>query len=63
MPGPGIPETKPVAESVTPLGKVPKEMLKVGAGKPLASTMNEPDLLVVNVAEFADMIEGARFTV
>lgn len=57
-PAVGRPLRTPVDElNVTPLGRVPVS-LSVGAGKPVAFTVNEPAALTVNVAVLALVIAG-----
>jgi hypothetical protein len=61
--GPGIPLSTPVVVlNVTPLGKAPVA-LNVGAGNPVAVTVNEPEAPTMNVVLFALVIDGAWFTV
>jgi hypothetical protein len=59
----GVPDTVPVAAlNVTPGGSVPLS-LHVGAGVPVAVTVNVPAVPIVSVALFALVIAGAEFTV
>ena len=52
----GVPERRPLAAlNVTPPGKVP-DRDSVGAGEPVAVTVNEPAVPTVNVALFALVI-------
>ena len=61
--GPGIPLSTPVVVlNVTPLGRAPVAP-NVGAGNPVAVTVNEPAAPTVNVVLFALVIDGAWFTV
>ena len=59
----GVPLSTPVAVlKVTPLGSVPL-WLRVGAGKPVVVTVNDPAVPTLKVALFALVIAGAWFTV
>jgi hypothetical protein len=59
----GVPLSTPVAAlNVTPLGSVPLG-LRVGAGKPVVVTVNDPAVPTLKVALFALVIAGAWFTV
>jgi hypothetical protein len=59
----GVPLTTPLAVlNVTPLGSAPLS-LNVGAGEPVAVTVNEPAVPTVKVALLALVMAGARFTV
>jgi hypothetical protein len=58
----GIPLSKPLVESPTPLGKVPVS-LNVGDGKPEATTWKPPFAPVVNVSLSPLVIRGAAPTV
>jgi len=63
VPVAGVPLNTPVATlKVTPLGKVP-DSLRLGAGKPVAVTVNEPAAPTVKVALLALVIADAWFTV
>lgn len=54
--GPGVPPSTPVAAlKVTPAGSVPVS-LKVGVGKPVAVTVNDPEVPTVKVVLFALVI-------
>ena len=53
-----VPLRTPAEVSVTPLGRVPVS-LKVGAGTPVAVTVNDPAVPAVNVVLFALVIVGA----
>jgi hypothetical protein len=57
-----VPLSTPAELNVTPLGSDPVS-LKVGAGYPVAVTVNEPEVPTVKVALFALVIAGAWFTV
>ena len=63
VPSAGLPDRIPAADRVTPLGRVPAVMLKVGLGKPVARAVKVPDWPVVKVALSVDVMEGAWFTV
>jgi hypothetical protein len=59
----GVPDRIPVAAlSVTPFGSVPLA-LNVGAGEPVAVTVNVPAVPTAKVALFALVIAGGEFTV
>src|SRR5207245_1028663 len=59
VPAAGVPLRTPVpALNVTPPGNVPVS-LKVGAGKPVAVTVNEPAVPTVNVVLLALVMAGA----
>ena len=58
----GVPESTPLVLSVTPLGRAP-DSENVGAGKPVAVTVNEPAVPTVNVVLFVLVIAGAWLTV
>jgi hypothetical protein len=59
----GVPPRIPVAAlKVTPAGRVPVS-LSVGAGEPVAVTVNEPATPAVKVVLFALVITGGWFTV
>jgi len=58
----GVPLSTPADERVTPLGSAPVS-LKVGAGKPVAVTVNDPADPTVNVVLAALVIESAWLTV
>src|ERR1019366_1666671 len=59
----GVPLSTPVAAvNVTPEGNAP-DSLRVGAGAPVAATVNEPAVPAVKVALLALVIAGAWFTV
>ena len=59
-PAAGVPlNTLPVSE--TPAGNVPVFVI-VGAGKPVATTVNDPAVPLVNVVLLALVIAGASFT-
>lgn len=62
MPDAGVPLNTPAEESVTPLGSTP-DSEKVGAGKPVAATVNEPAVPTVNEVLFALVKDGAWPTV
>jgi len=63
VPAPGVPLSTPVvALNVTPLGSVPLS-LRVGVGKPVAVTVNEPAVPTVNVVLLALVMAGASLTV
>ncbi len=53
----GVPLSNPAELSVTPPGKAPVS-LKVGAGKPVAVTLNEPNMPTVKLVLFALVIAG-----
>ena len=57
-----MPDSRPAVESDTPFGREPFSV-KVGAGKPVAATVNVPFWPAVNVVEAALVIAGASFTV
>lgn len=48
----------PLAVKLTPPGSAPV-LETVGTGTPVATTVNEPALPIVNVAVLADVIDGA----
>ena len=55
----GVPLRTPVAAvNVTPLGRAP-DSDRVGVGKPVAVTVNEPRVLIVNVVLLALVMAGA----
>ena len=58
VPAAGVPLRTPPALKVTPDGKAPVS-LKVGAGKPVAVTLNDPAVPTVNVMLFPLVIAGA----
>ena len=58
----GLPESTPVLENVTPVGRGP-DSLKVDAGYPVAVTVKLSAVTSVNVALFAEVIAGAWSTV
>ena len=59
-----VPLSTPVVElSVTPLGSAPLSSLKVGAGKPVATTGNEPGAPTTNAVLLALVMAGASLTV
>ena len=61
MPAAGVPLNTPVAAvNVTPLGKVPVS-LRVGAGEPVAVTVNVPIVPTVNVVLLALVMAGGAF--
>ena len=63
MPVAGVPLNTPVVElSVTPAGSAPVS-LNVGAGKPVAVTVNVPFAPTENVVLFPLVIAGAWSTV
>ena len=63
VPSAGVPLSTPVVElSVTPLGSAPVSV-KVGAGEPVAVTVNVPGVATVNVALVALVIAGGTPTV
>ena len=57
-----VPLSTPLGLSVTPLGSEPVS-LNVGAGKPVAVTVNEPAVFTTNEALFALVMAGDWFTV
>jgi len=57
-----VPLSKPALESVTPLGSAPLS-LKVGAGVPVAVTVNDPAVPTTNVVLLALVMVGAWLTV
>jgi hypothetical protein len=62
-PAVGVPDRIPAAVlNVTPFGSVPLSV-HVGAGVPVAVTLNVPAVPTVNVTLFALVIDGAEFTV
>ena len=59
----GVPLSTPVAVlNVTPVGNAPLS-LNVGAGFPVAVTVNDPTEFTPNVALFVLVIAGAWFTI
>ena len=56
VPAAGVPLSKPADDKVTPLGRPLVE--NVGAGKPVAVTVNEPAEPTVNVVLAALVIAG-----
>ena len=63
VPGAGVPLRTPVTGlNVTPVGSVPVS-LRLGAGKPVAVTVNVPRVLTVNVVLLALVMAGAWSTV
>ena len=63
MPAAGVPPSTPVpALNVTPLGSDPVA-LRLGAGKPVAVTVNDPAVPTTNVVLFALVMAGAWLTV
>ena len=63
VPNAGVPLRTPVAAlNVTPLGSAPVS-LSVGAGDPVAVTVNVPAEFTVNAVLFALVIAGAMPTV
>ena len=63
VPAAGVPLSTPVEVlNVTPLGKAPAS-LSVGAGKPVAVTVNVPAVPTVKLAVLALVIAGACWTV
>ena len=58
----GVPLRTPAALKVTPFGRLPVS-LSVGAGKPVAVTVNVPAVPTWNAVLFALVIVGAWFTV
>jgi hypothetical protein len=57
-----VPLRAPVELNVTPPGSAPIS-LKVGAGKPVAVTLKDPNVPTINVALFALVMTAAWFTV
>ena len=57
VPAAGVPLSNPVAVNVTPDGNVPV-LLKVGAGNPVAVTVNVPAPPTVKVVRLALVIAG-----
>ena len=57
VPAAGVPLNTPAAESVTPLGKVPV-CEKLGAGAPVAVTLNDPAVPTVKVVALPLVIAG-----
>ena len=63
VPAAGVPPSRPdVALNATPLGNAP-ETENVGAGDPVAVTVNDPANPIVNRVLFTLVIAGRRFTV
>ena len=63
VPAAGVPEITPVvAFRVRPLGSEPVSILKVGAGKPLAASVNEPEEPTVKVPAVALVKTGVSPT-
>src|SRR2546427_13274433 len=63
VPAAGVPLRTPVVVlNVTPVGSVPVS-LNVGAGNPVAVTVNVPTVPTVNVVLLALVMAGARSTV
>ena len=58
MPVAGVPKSDPVFDSETPDGRAPVAA-KVGAGAPVAVTLNEPAVPTVKVVAAALVIAGA----
>jgi hypothetical protein len=61
VPAARVPLSNPAELKVTPLGNVPV-LLNVGAGYPVATAVNEPDVPTVKVALLALVIAGAWST-
>ena len=57
-----VPESTPVEVRVTPVGRVPVS-LSVGAGVPVAVTVNEPRVPLVKVAEAGEVSTGVELEV
>ena len=57
VPNAGVPLSTPAEVKVTPLGSAPVSV-KLGAGKPVALTVNDPTVFTVNVALLALVIAG-----
>jgi hypothetical protein len=57
VPAAGVPLSKPAEVSVTPLGSEPVS-LKVGTGKPVAVTVNDPPVPTWKVVLFALVMAG-----
>ena len=56
----GVPDSRPAADNVRPVGSTPAVTLTVGAGRPVITTWNVvPAVFSRNVAEFALVIAGA----
>ena len=63
VPAAGVPLSKPVEGlNVTPLANAAVS-LRLGAGKPVAVTVNDPDVPTVKVVLLALVMAGAWFTV
>jgi len=56
-----VPLSTPALESVTPLGSAPLS-LNVGAGEPVAVTVNDPAIPTTNVVLLALVMAGAWLT-
>ena len=57
LPSAGVPLSTPAEVNVTPLGRAPVSV-NVGAGKPVAVTVNDPAEVTVNVVLLALVIAG-----
>jgi hypothetical protein len=57
VPNAGVPLSTPAELKVTPLGSVPSS-LKLGAGKPVAVTVNDPAVVTVSAVLLALVIAG-----
>jgi hypothetical protein len=57
----GVPDRTPVVVSVTPVGRAP-DSVNVGAGEPVAVTVNVPAAPFVNVVLLAEVITGGALT-
>ena len=62
VPAEGVPESRPVELRLTPLGRFPVK-LKVGVGKPVAVTVNEPNVPTVKKALLPLVMAGAWLTI
>ena len=62
VPPAGVPLSRPDELRVTPLGRGPL-VVKVGAGRPVAATWNEPNVPTVKVVWLALVMAGAWSTV
>ena len=59
----GVPDRTPAVLSVTPVGKEPEVTENVGAGVPVAVTVNVPTVPSVKVVALAEVIAGGLVTV
>src|SRR5205085_10343886 len=63
VPAAGVPDSVPLAASVTPDGSVPVVTAKVGAGKPVPATVNVPAVPTAKVVATPLVNAGGWLTV